>query len=195
MVNMIFIRSCTPFANSIYEIHDLSADLNLIQQGIDHYIKADHWIYRDFSKQTPNLKEVIPEFEGLFEKIDDAVQWILNTWDIKAKATRSLHFINIDGNYSNSEVHCHANCILSGVFYVNAPEGSGDINFYRPDSQEYQFKAQNYNNPYINRKYSIKPRSNMAIIFPPHMKHGVGVSKIADHESRISISFDYTLQE
>lgn len=190
---MLFIKPVTPFINSIYEIHDLPVDLNLIKDGVDQYLKSDNWVHREFAKQTPNLTEVIPAFQPLFEKIDQAVNEILNTWGVTNHAKLSLHFINVDSNYNHSEVHCHANCILSGVFYVTVPEGSGDINFYRPDSQEYQFKAQHYDNPYINRKYSVKPKPNMAIIFPSHIKHGVGVSRIPEGETRISIAFDYTL--
>jgi uncharacterized protein (TIGR02466 family) len=191
---MIFIKPVTPFVNSIYEIHDLSLDLDLINAGVQKHLKhPELWYDRYHGKQTINLTSVISEFKPLFDKLDESAKGIVQSWDIKEIPKLSLHFINIDKNYSAMEAHCHANCILSGVFYVSVPEGSGPINFYRPDSQEYQFKIQAPNNPYTNRKYTINPTQNMAVIFPPHIKHGVGVSKLQEQESRISISFDYTL--
>lgn len=191
---MIFIRPVTPFINSIYEIYDLCADLELINVGITKYLNNNSiWINRSVGKQTQNLTEIIPEFQQLFNKLDSVVVEILQYWSITSKPKLNLHFINIDKNYSVSEPHCHANCILSGVFYVTIPEGSGLLKFYRPDSQEYQFKINSYNNPYINRTYEIKPKSNMAVIFPSYIKHGVGVSQIKEEESRISIAFDYSI--
>jgi uncharacterized protein (TIGR02466 family) len=191
---MIFIKPVTPFLNSIYEIYDLSLDLNLIQTGVEKHLQnPNNWYNRGYGKQTINLTDVIPEFESLFEKLDDSVAGIVKSWGIEETPKLSLYFINIDNNYSAMESHCHANCILSGVFYVSVPEGSGSINFYRPDNQEYQFKAHTTNNPYLNRKYTINPIPNMAVIFPPHIKHGVEVSKLQENDSRISISFDYTL--
>jgi len=191
---MIFVKQVTPFINSLYEVHDLALDLDLIRIGVDKHLQNEcSWTERGAGKQTDNLTEIIPEFKPLFDKLDEVTEEIVGSWGINTKPKLSLHFINIDENYSYSEVHCHANCILSGVFYLDVPEGSGSIKFYRPDSQEYQFKLQEYNNPHTNRKYTINPKPNMAIIFPSHIKHGVGVSKINQEESRISIAFDYIL--
>jgi uncharacterized protein (TIGR02466 family) len=190
---MVFINTITPFVNSIYQLQDLGLDLNLIKTGVQKHLQYSEWTPRNFGKQTINLIEVIPEFKDLFKSLDESVVEILKSWSLVCKPRLSLHFINIDNNYSYSQAHCHINCILSGVFYVSVPEGSGDIVFYRPDSQEYQVKISSQNNQYVNTNYTISPVENMALIFPSHIKHGVGVSRIKPDESRISIAFDYVI--
>ena len=81
---------------------------------------------------------------------------------------------------------------MSGVFYVNVPEGSGNITFERPDNQECFFKADN-RNPYSFATYTLPARENMLVLFPSFIKHRVEIHKIKNNEKRISIAFDYSL--
>ena len=101
--------------------------------------------------------------------------------------------INSKNNYNNK--HNHPCTIFTGVYYLT--EGS-DITFCRPSGEmDYYLrntidsgfggKESNYN----NYEYVIyKPKPNMALFFPPFLKHGVEVSE--SENDRISIAFNFT---
>jgi uncharacterized protein (TIGR02466 family) len=192
----MFVRQLTPFVNSIYEIQDLQVNLDLVNSKITDLLKQPElWYLRNHGLQTYNLIEILPEFEEIFTNLTPVAQEIINSWGINHTVKLKLYFINVDRRYSYSASHLHANCILSGVFYTKIPKQSGNIVFERPDSQETYFKLHNgSSNPYSDKTYSITPHDNMALLFPPYLKHRVDLSLIDDNDSRISIAFDYSVE-
>ena len=103
------------------------------------------------------------------------------------------HWININGNGSYNVIHDHPMSDLSGVFYINVPENSGDIYFENPQRFQahaeiisYTKEANQTYNQYI-RKY-IKPVDGLLLVFPAHLRHGVLPNQ--SNEDRISVFFN-----
>ena len=103
------------------------------------------------------------------------------------------HWININGHGSYNVIHDHPMSDLSGVFYINVPENSGDIYFENPQSFQAHAEMTSYTkeanqtcNQYL-KKY-IKPIEGLLLVFPAHLRHGVLPNQ--SNEDRISVSFN-----
>jgi uncharacterized protein (TIGR02466 family) len=101
------------------------------------------------------------------------------------------YWVNVDADNSYGLSHCHYNSLLSGVFYIQVPAGSGSIVFERPDHQEHCFKS-DLVTPYTTQSFEIKPTENMLLLFPSFIKHRINLHQFNNTgDERISISFDY----
>jgi uncharacterized protein (TIGR02466 family) len=110
------------------------------------------------------------------------------------KSSSSVSLVNIWLNvneYKDFNIpHTHPFSKISGVFYVNTPEKSGDIVFINDTKIENYLSNEDtleYNN-YNSSIWSIKPQENVLYLFPSWLNHYVkpNLSK----EKRISISFN-----
>jgi uncharacterized protein (TIGR02466 family) len=95
----------------------------------------------------------------------------------------------VNGKMASNSVHSHPNSILSGVYYLQAPENSGSIYFSdpRPSSRVLvppvaEFNIWNF------PKVSYKPYVGTMLIFPSWLWHGVEMNM--SEEVRISLSFN-----
>ena len=96
-------------------------------------------------------------------------------------------WVNINPKFADNHAHVHPEARLSGVFYVDAPENSGDICFTRdigyalvtvaPELTRYSGVEQHY-----------PAKTNRMLIFPAWVEHHVK-SNMSDQD-RISISFN-----
>ena len=99
-------------------------------------------------------------------------------------------WININPPNSYNHLHNHTNSVLSGVYYVDAQEGQGNIQFERPDNGEYHIPAQvEKGTYYTSTRATYASKTGALYIFPGWLKHSVqGNQSTSD---RISISFNY----
>lgn len=99
-------------------------------------------------------------------------------------------WININPPNSYNHLHNHTNSVLSGVYYVDAQEGQGNIQFERSDNGEYHIPAQvEKGTYYTSTRATYASKTGALYIFPGWLKHSVqGNQSTAD---RISISFNY----
>ena len=94
-----------------------------------------------------------------------------------------------DGKQAANSVHNHPNSILSGVYYVQAPEHLGVISFQDPRSA-----AQMLIPPVTEfslwtlPKISYQPQAGTMLLFPSWLWHGVEMNR-SDH-LRVSLSFN-----
>lgn len=99
-------------------------------------------------------------------------------------------WININPPNSYNHLHNHAGSVLSGVYYVDATENQGNIQFERSDHGEYHIptivEKETY---YTSTRASYAAKTGAMYIFPGWLKHSVqGNQSTSD---RISISFNY----
>ena len=96
--------------------------------------------------------------------------------------------INKDMN-SHNQMHLHSG-ILSGVIYLQAPEGSGNINFMNLGmNQMWPGHLQSlWRNEHNAFHFTVKPEPGKMYLFPSYLYHSVD-SNHKDVE-RISISFN-----
>lgn len=99
---------------------------------------------------------------------------------------------NINGKYSYHEQHIHPNSFLSGVYYVNAPKGSGNINFIDPRNSIRSVEMEpNREQPLtdpLRRVIEVEPQDGMLLLFPSWLGHEV--QQNLTENDRVSIAFN-----
>ena len=96
------------------------------------------------------------------------------------------YWINVMPPGAYHRIHTHPNTNLSGVIYLQAPEGSGDL--YIPSPYD------NCINTIIKTvpDYVLKPEVRQVYLFPSSLPHSV--SRNESDEDRVSISFNIKLK-
>tara|TARA_R100000426_G_scaffold48643_2_gene35973 strand:- start:312 stop:938 length:627 start_codon:yes stop_codon:yes gene_type:complete len=76
--------------------------------------------------------------------------------------------------YSNQEsnYHCHSNCMISSVLYIQVDNSSGDISFMDYSTERFCLDPREYN-IYNSRSWRFKPVNGMVIFFPSEVFHKV----------------------
>jgi uncharacterized protein (TIGR02466 family) len=95
----------------------------------------------------------------------------------------------VNGKFASNTLHNHPNSILSGVYYLQAPENCGGIFFSdpRPASRMLNPPLIDFN-VWTLLNVSYKAHVGTMILFPSWLLHGVEMNM--SEEVRISISFN-----
>jgi uncharacterized protein (TIGR02466 family) len=97
-------------------------------------------------------------------------------------------WINKSGRGGSHTVHNHPNSVVSGVFYLQSDESTGDIVFCRPGGfNEYQVNPDCVN-MFLTDNYTCPPKTGRLILFPSNIPHYV-MPNDSDVE-RYSLSFN-----
>ncbi|MEM7223060.1 MAG: 2OG-Fe(II) oxygenase family protein [Pseudomonadota bacterium] len=100
---------------------------------------------------------------------------------------------NINRRGEAHHLHSHPNNFLSGVYYVRAPEGCGDIVFHDPRQQAIVLlPAVAEYTPFNSSRQRVAPKAGTLLVFPSWFQHLVE-ENTSDAE-RISISFNVMLR-
>ena len=98
--------------------------------------------------------------------------------------------INYPGNFNRP--HLHPNALFSGVYWIKAPEKSGDLMLYEP-RQGAQCTMPNRKEgklpPELWREVHYTPRAGTIVMFPAWLWHEVRPNK--SNDIRISVSFNF----
>lgn len=98
-------------------------------------------------------------------------------------------WFNVNPPKAYNMIHNHHGAILSGVYYVDVPEGCGSIEFYRDDDSEYYIPPLESYNAFTSQKKVLSPQTEQLVLFPGWLRHGVQANN--SNKDRISISFNY----
>ena len=118
-------------------------------------------------------------------------QTVHNTFSKKLAITN--YWVNINQPNTHNRIHRHPHSVLSGVYYVQVPEDSGNIIFENQHGF-YAFDELTSFNPEAGDYYaqhlatSYIPKEGLCIMFPSYLAHGVATNN--SKENRISISFN-----
>ena len=96
-------------------------------------------------------------------------------------------WFNINNRGDSNNTHMHANCWLSGCYYLQTPkENTGKICFTDPVS----VREHNYDFTHESQQtvHCMDPQVGDLILFPAWLKHGVSAN--TSDEDRITISFN-----
>jgi uncharacterized protein (TIGR02466 family) len=94
---------------------------------------------------------------------------------------------NINHNNCFNDIHQHGMYTLSGTYYLEVPENSGNIVFRDPRSGA--LSSSNYHAIFeIGEFFEFVPRKNLLLLFPSFLDHFVRPNM--SNEERISVSFD-----
>jgi uncharacterized protein (TIGR02466 family) len=140
-----------------------------------------------------------PEYQALLTEVDSALSLISQELsyakDHVLKVTTMWSIINPPGN--GNRAHVHPNSLWSGVYYVQAPERAGKIEFIDPrtimimNQPKYETKKKRPRDCWT--KVNYKPVPGRMVIFPAWLYHGVdtNVSKEQGRAAdRIIVSFN-----
>jgi uncharacterized protein (TIGR02466 family) len=146
------------------------------------------WQSRDFRAGT------YPEMKQLEDRILEQAEQCVRDFGYR----EDLCFVDIENfwfninhkNHTNA-VHTHDNSFISGVFYLKARHGHGNINFYKSYGQDFIVASQATIGQFTSLSasaMSFVPESQKLIMFPGWLPHGVERNEL--DEDRISISFN-----
>lgn len=152
----------------------------------DGYGTSDKFILED--PHLINLKENILKrcrhfLYDILGVSNEVVFEITNSWGNRHKKGDS------------SGGHTHKNSMVSGVFYAQTDNMSGDIMFHK-EKTNYNIFTPTVSVPFDNDNlnifntegWAIKPRNNMLILFPSTLTHSVFENK--SEQERYSIAFN-----
>jgi len=113
------------------------------------------------------------------------------------QVTPKYSIINIYDSWINyaktgmyQEVHSHPFADISGVFYYETDDTSGDIYFIAP-STSYCHSELIFRSSILQDNLKVQSKKNRLILFPSWLQHGTLINK--SKNTRISISFNIKL--
>lgn len=140
-----------------------------------------------------------PEYNPLMTEVDTALgrisQELSYAKDHILKVTTMWSIINPPGN--GNRAHVHPNSLWSGVYYVQAPENAGKIEFIDPrtvlimNQAKYETKKKRPRECWTKTNY--KPIPGRMVIFPAWLYHGVATNMSKEKGragDRVIISFN-----
>ena len=100
-------------------------------------------------------------------------------------------WFNVYGPKDGQEIHHHANNVISGSYYVKAPEGCSGIMFHSPVADTMLIPPYSEINDLNTSAVEVNVRPGMLVLFRSWLKHSVRPSLTA--KERISISFNISM--
>jgi len=147
------------------------------------------WHSTDQLHHRPELKEFVAILHANIAEVGRDYRLDTNRASLELAACWAI----VNGKSASSTVHCHPNSFLSGVYYVNTFEESGDIFFQDPRHVACMFPCPVTEfTPWTLRRVSYRPRSGGMLIFPSWLYHGVEPN-LGD-TPRVSMSFNFRLR-
>lgn len=130
-----------------------------------------------------------PDIDSLVQYLDQEISEISKQTGLPPLKIYNI-WINVNPPGSYNHLHHHIGSVLSGVYYVSAFDGQGNIQFERGDSAEYHLPVNVQKNTYFNAtRATYRAKTNALYIFPGWLKHSVQGN--TSNTDRISVSFNY----
>lgn len=149
--------------------------------------------------QTKNVLEDHPELLKLKKLVLKTARIY---WDEVICGDENLELVIINSWITKHELgeknpqHIHA-ALFSGCFYLEVPENSGDLIFYKdnnylnlfPSFVDIDFHTKNLIN---SKSFRITPEKNSAVFFPGHLNHETGLNE--NTEPRFVLTVDFKIK-
>jgi uncharacterized protein (TIGR02466 family) len=146
------------------------------------------WHSKEFLHQNPAFKEIANLAVTNSLVTGREIGWDLTRFTMIVATCWAV----INPKFASNFVHNHPNCVLSGVYYVKAPENCGGIFFKDPRDVAHMFSpAIAEITPWTLQKLTYRATEGKMIIFPSWLNHGVEPN-LSDEE-RICISFNISM--
>lgn len=173
-----FIVSCVPDVN----LQELKQEAYEIQKSYEGKQKSNSGGY-----QSPvfDKKCEFKTFELLKEITIQFSSDIVRDLELNLPIPEYSWWMNINKNCDYNILHNHGRADLIGVYYISAPENSGDLVLLRNDGSAYMNLYKNRNK---DLKFFVPAEIGRLYIFPGHLWHYVHTNQ--SQENRISVSFN-----
>jgi uncharacterized protein (TIGR02466 family) len=169
------------------------ASLKLKEDNPDGRVLSNRggWQSHDFHPEYS-----IAVFQDLVSKVVEQSDSILQQdYGITDRCTVVNNFwININTRASSNQVHSHPGAFLSAVYYISAPQGSGNICFERDAKDSFILGTFHLSGktPVSGVTCEYPPIEGRLMLFPGWLSHSVIPSQT--DEERISIAFNVGLK-
>lgn len=100
-------------------------------------------------------------------------------------------WVNIYGNQHSQEIHLHKNSLISGIYYVKAPPGSGATLFYSPQADEMISAPIKEGNNLNATVTGFPPVEGRMLLFRSSVRHSVLPGTMEGE--RVTLAFNATL--
>ena len=146
-------------------------------------ISKDRFLLNSMPELKKEIEQHCENYVRRYLTVKDKIKfYLLNSW------------CNIHGPGEFSQIHCHGNSILSGVYYPIFPKNSGHIAFHKAwnfkniSDQSIMLEFEEHNN-ITAQQYQIDIKEGNIVLFPSHIDHSVDKNK--SNENRFSIAFNF----
>ena len=130
-----------------------------------------------------------PQVDKLVSHLNSEVDSIARQVSLPKLELNNI-WLNINPPGSYNELHNHTDAVLSGVYYIDATENQGNIQFERSDNAEYHLPSYIEKITYFNAtRATYAAKTGALYIFPGWLKHSVQGNQ--SNTDRISLSFNY----
>jgi uncharacterized protein (TIGR02466 family) len=147
------------------------------------------WHSTDQLHRHPEMQE----FVGILNENVAEVVRACRVDSSKAAVDLATCWAIVNGKLASGVIHCHPNSFLSGVYYVNTNDESGDIFFQDPRHVASMWSCPVIEHtPWTIRQVSYHPVSGGMLIFPSWLNHGAEPN-LSD-APRVSLSFNFQLR-
>lgn len=164
------------------------------QKGIarSNFTELGGWHSKNFLHREPEYEELV----GLISSATDQMGEEMG-YDPTRKMQVGTMWSIINPPGASNRAHVHPGCLWSGVYYVQAPENCGRIEFTEPRTAHLMNQPRYKPNAKRKREYWTKvrfmPEPGRMIIFPAWLYHGVDPNMTeakGDDGNRVIISFN-----
>lgn len=144
--------------------------------------------------QSPKTLHQVEELKELFEYIALRVNQVAASIGLDAHLEINESWLNVNdtpGCFNLQHIH---GGVISGIFYVNIPEGSGSLFLSNP-CPIHMWEGLNIcpeRNHYASETIEVKPIEGTFIMWPSYLPHAVGAN--THNEKRISIAFNSSVK-
>jgi len=191
------ITAHSPFITSIFEAPYEGFDESILA-SIKSFCSENQSVQRSNANgyQSPPNLHSLEELSDLFNFITQTADTIIQELGVRNfdHVTINEAWANINkGQNSHNQVHTHTG-ILSGVFYVQAPEGSGNLNIMNPGMNclwPGHYKAFSRNQHTAEVAF-VKPKEGVLYLWPSYIPHSVDCN--SKDVERISVSFNLDVE-
>jgi uncharacterized protein (TIGR02466 family) len=137
-----------------------------------------------------------PELQEFIAVVHDNVAEVARSYRIdtnQANLELATCWAIVNDKMASGAIHCHPNSFLSGVYYVNTTDETGNIFFQdpRPAANMLACPVTEYT-PWTIRQVTYQPAPGGMLIFPSWLYHGVGPN--LSETPRVSLSFNFRLK-
>ena len=173
---------------------DVQLNNNQLAQDIINWSNQDKGVektnYKGWHSTTDMANK--PEYQQLVTELMKMQKEIYENEHLDRHARLGNMWANINPPGGMNQSHIHPNALFSGVYWIKAPQKSGNLMVYdpRPGVQmAMPDRKQDKLPPEYWREVHYEPRAGTCIMFPAWLWHEVKPNQ--SNDIRISVSFNF----
>ena len=173
---------------------DVNLDNRLFEREVVEWSNKDKGIKRTNMKgwhSTTNMHQ-IPVFKPLVDELFKMQIQIFQVEWLESEPIIGNMWANINPPGGMNRAHIHPNSLWSGVYYIKAPENSGQLRVEDPRSVALMVRPRMKEGKpptRLWREASYEPKAGRLIMFPSWLNHCVDPNN--SNDIRISVSFNF----